>query len=579
MHYPRMLSGRARGALLVTLVLGLCAVFAASAGVAGATVPAPPSGFTTMFSDDFSGAAGTGVSTSNWLYDTGHCYPGCPAGNWGTGEVENMTTSTANVFQDGAGHLDIKPIRDGSGNWTSGRIETQRTDFDPGAGGVLIMQGSLQQPNVSGAAAAGYWPAFWSLGAPFRGVYTNWPQAGEIDIMEDINGLSSVFGTLHCGVGSGGPCNETTGYGSGQRACAGCQTGFHTYAVQIDRSVSPEQIRFYLDGVNYFTANQNNPGMDATTWNNAVHHGFFMILNVAMGGAFPAVFGGGPTGSTASGVPMIVDYVAVYRKTPGGDTTAPSTPTNLTSPSHTSSSVSLSWTASTDNVGVTGYQIFRNGTQVATSSTTSFTNSGLAASTAYSFTVKAVDAAGNVSAASNTISVTTSAGSGGSATPTLYVRSGSLLSATAGANAGTVSIPSAGGANHDGTPTNAVTFTATGLSGSYASGATAFSLYVDSGACVGNAVQARISYDFNGDGTYDRVETYNYFATNDLAGLETYSQAKDLRSSTGSLGSFTAGAGRVQLQLWSAIGNCASTGRVDATSAQGSQSKVVTPQT
>jgi chitodextrinase len=276
---------------------------------------------------------------------------------------------------------------------------------------------------------------------------------------------------------------------------------------------------------------------------------------------------------------MIVDYVAVYRKTAGGDTTPPSAPTNLTSPSHTSSSVSLSWTASTDNVGVTGYQIFRNGAQVGTSTTTSFTNSGLAASTTYSFTVKATDAAGNVSATSNTINVTTSAGGGGGATPTLFVRSGSVLSATAGANAASVSIPSAGGANHDGTPTNAVTFTATGLSGSYASGATAFSLYVDSGACVGNGIQARVSYDFNGDGTYDRVETYNYFATNDLAGLETYSQAQGLRSATGSLGSFSAGAGRVQLQLWSAIGNCASTVRVDATSAQGSQSKVVTPQT
>jgi hypothetical protein len=579
MQHPPRLRGRIRGVRFVALVVGLLALCAAYAGSGSAAVPAAPAGFTTMFSDDFTGAAGTGVSTGNWLYDTGHCYPGCPAGNWGTGEVENMTTSTANLFQDGSGHLQIKPIRDASGNWSSGRIETQRTDFDPGAGGVLIMQGSLQQPNVSGAAAAGYWPAFWSLGTPFRGVYTNWPQAGEIDIMEDINGLSSVFGTLHCGSSPGGPCNETTGLGSGQRACSGCQTGFHTYAVQVDRSVSPEQVRFYLDGANYFSVNSSQ--VDATTWNNAIHHGFFMILNVAIGGAFPAAFGGGPTGSTASGVPMIVDYVAVYKKAAGGgDTTAPSAPANLSSPSHTSSSVALSWTASTDNVGVTGYQIFRNGAQVGTSTGTSFTSSGLAASTAYSFFVKAVDAAGNVSAQSNTISVTTSAGSGGggTATPTLYLRSGPSLSATAGTNATTVSIPSAGGANHDGTPTNAVTFLATGLSGTYSSGATAFNLYVDSGACVGNAVQARVSYDFNGDGTFDRVETYNYFATNDLSGLETYTQGSGIRSSSGTLGSFTAGAGRVQLQLWSAIGNCASTVRVDATSAQGSQSRVVTPQ-
>ena len=115
--------------------------------------------------------------------------------------------------------------------------------------------------------------------------------------MEDINGLSSEFGTLHCGVSPGGPCNETTGIGSGQRACGGCQTGFHTYAIEYDRSVSPEQIRWYLDGNNFFTVNANQ--VDATTWNNATHHGFFMILNVAIGGGFPAAFGGGPTGSTA----------------------------------------------------------------------------------------------------------------------------------------------------------------------------------------------------------------------------------------------------------------------------------------
>src|SRR6185369_2553975 len=145
---------------------------------------------------------------------------------------------------------------------------------------------------------------------------------GEIDVMEDINGLSSEFGTLHCGVSPGVACNETTGIGSGQRACGGCQTGLHTYALEYDRSVSPEQIRWYLDGTNFFTVIANQ--VDATTWNNAVHHGFFMILNVAIGGGFPAAFGGGPTGSTASGVPMVVDYVAAY--TSGGGSQPPPPP-------------------------------------------------------------------------------------------------------------------------------------------------------------------------------------------------------------------------------------------------------------
>ena len=51
--------------------------------------------------------------------------------------------------------------------------------------------------NVSGAAALGYWPAFWSMGVAARPASaTNWPSIGEIDVMEDINGRSSVFGTL-----------------------------------------------------------------------------------------------------------------------------------------------------------------------------------------------------------------------------------------------------------------------------------------------------------------------------------------------------------------------------------------------
>ena len=286
---------------------------------ADAAVPATPSGWTLQFSDDFNGSANTGLNTANWLYDLGTSYPG-GASNWGTGEVETMTNSTANVYQDGASHLVIKPIRNSSGAWTSGRVETQRTDFAAPAGGKLRIEASLQQPNVSGAAAAGYWPAFWTLGAAARPVgATNWPSIGEIDIMEDINGRSSVFSTLHCGTASGGPCNETTGLGSGERACSGCQTGFHRYAMEYDRSVSPEQIRWYLDGANYFTLNANQ--VDSTTWNNATHHGFFVIFNVAIGGGFPAAFGGGPTSSTQSGVPMLVDYVAVY--TSGGGSTTP----------------------------------------------------------------------------------------------------------------------------------------------------------------------------------------------------------------------------------------------------------------
>ncbi|MGW0840463.1 glycoside hydrolase family 16 protein [Streptomyces sp. NPDC002787] len=286
--------------------------------------PTPPAGWTQVFVDDFNGTAGTGVNTSNWQYATGTSYPGGPA-NWGTGEVETMTNSTSNVSLDGNGNLRITPLRDSAGRWTSGRIETNRTDFQPPAGGKLRVESRLQMPNVTGTAAEGYWPAFWMLGAPYRGNYQNWPSVGELDIMENVQGRNQVWATMHCGTNPGGPCNETTGIGN-STACPNttCQSGFHTYTMEWDRSVTPETIRFFVDGTRFHSVNASQ--VDATTWNNATNHGFFIILNVAMGGAFPDAFGGGLDGDTRSGVPMVVDYVQVLSAA-GGTTTPPPTGT------------------------------------------------------------------------------------------------------------------------------------------------------------------------------------------------------------------------------------------------------------
>lgn len=118
-------------------------------------------------------------------------------------------------------------------------------------------------------------------------------------------------------------------------------------------------------------------------------------------------------------------YTAVHNALAGpptGDTTPPSTPGTLTASGVTSSSVNLSWGASTDNVGVTGYDILQNGAVRTTVAGTSTTVSGLSAATAYQFAVRARDAAGNTSANSNTVSITTLPGGGGgsgcSAAPT-----------------------------------------------------------------------------------------------------------------------------------------------------------------
>jgi chitodextrinase len=91
----------------------------------------------------------------------------------------------------------------------------------------------------------------------------------------------------------------------------------------------------------------------------------------------------------------------------GGEGTPPSAPAGLSSNNVSATAAGLTWTASTDNVGVTGYRVLRNGAQVGTTASTSYSDSGLTAATTYSYTVQAYDAAGNVSLASSALAVTT----------------------------------------------------------------------------------------------------------------------------------------------------------------------------
>lgn len=104
--------------------------------------------------------------------------------------------------------------------------------------------------------------------------------------------------------------------------------------------------------------------------------------------------------------------------TPPADTQAPSQPTNLSVTGSTSSTVSLSWTASTDNVGVSAYEIYVNGNYTTTATSTTTVVNGLTPSTTYSFYIIARDAAGNLSTQSNSVNGTTTASSGGETPPT-----------------------------------------------------------------------------------------------------------------------------------------------------------------
>jgi len=108
------------------------------------------------------------------------------------------------------------------------------------------------------------------------------------------------------------------------------------------------------------------------------------------------------------------EYVAmIWQTCSGGDTESPTTPSNLTASNTTETTTDLSWNLSTDNVGVTAYRVYRNGVFAFTTTGSSALASGLMASTTYDFYITAIDAAGNESATSNTVSITTATPPGG----------------------------------------------------------------------------------------------------------------------------------------------------------------------
>jgi chitodextrinase len=127
------------------------------------------------------------------------------------------------------------------------------------------------------------------------------------------------------------------------------------------------------------------------------------VVNVKAGSAKACNNTRSPSGNMYTGA--VTTYTSC-----SSDTQAPTAPTNLAATAATSSQINLSWTASTDNVGVASYDVYRGGSFLKNVAGTSTSDTGLAAGTTYSYDVKAKDAAGNVSAASNTASATTSSG-------------------------------------------------------------------------------------------------------------------------------------------------------------------------
>lgn len=270
-------------------------------------------GYTTTFLDTFAGQTNVLPSSSNWIIDTGTSYPG-GAARWGNNEYETYTNSISNLYITSDNNLAITPQLSAAGTWTSGRIETQRSDFKVQEGGKLLVEGRIKLGTATAQYQQGIWPAFWALGSDFRGNYTNWPMVTEWDILEVINGGDAMYSTVHCGIAPGGPCNEYNGIGdAGDGGVEFSRGAWHTVGFMVDLSQGgtwwDETLTWYLDGEVAFSVSGIDVG-DEDTWNILARGEKFLLLNVAVGGNWP----GAPNANTigGEGVGMEVGYVGVW---------------------------------------------------------------------------------------------------------------------------------------------------------------------------------------------------------------------------------------------------------------------------
>jgi beta-glucanase (GH16 family) len=280
---------------LAILALTLAACGSAppeASGPAPTPVAVQPPTWALAWSDEFDGAAGAPVDGAKWVADTGGT-------GWGNRERQYYTPGVENASLDGAGRLVITARAEppdsrrqcwyGACRYTSARLETR---------GRLETTYGRFEARIRIPRGQGIWPAFWMLGANIDAV--GWPGCGEIDVMENIGREPAmVHGTMH-GPGYSGDKGITGSYTLPSTAFA---DDFHVFAVEW----IPGQVRWLVDEREYRRTTPADLPLGAT-W--VFDRPFFLLLNVAVGGAWP----GDPDSSSTFPQQMLVDYVRVYRQ-------------------------------------------------------------------------------------------------------------------------------------------------------------------------------------------------------------------------------------------------------------------------
>ncbi len=282
---PRLLR---RCLLAAALSAGLAASLVAGPAQADSddavTAAAPAAAAAVAFSDTFDGPAGSAVDSSKWQIEAGD--------NVNNHERQYYTTGNRNAALDGQGHLVITARRENPANYQCWYGACQYTSARLNTSGKFTAQYGHVEARMKIPRGQGMWPAFWMLGTP-----VNWPDSGEIDIMENVGfEPSTVHGTLH-GPGYSGAGGIGAGYTlPGGQAFA---DAFHTFAVDW----APDSITWTVDGNVYQRRTPADLGGRQWVFNRP----YFLILNLAVGGYWP----GDPDSSTAFPQTLVVDHVSV----------------------------------------------------------------------------------------------------------------------------------------------------------------------------------------------------------------------------------------------------------------------------